>query len=166
VIEFARNVAGLKNANSTEFNKKTPYPVISLLEEQEEVKDLGGTMRLGAYPCALKKGTRTHEAYGTEDISERHRHRYEFNNKYREIFEKHGLRVTGTYQSGKLVEIVELEDHPWFVAGQFHPEFKSKPDKPHPLFYSFIKKALELKCSESKSLEHGEPNKELANASG
>ena len=164
VIEFARNAAGLKNANSTEFNKKTPHPVISLLEEQEGVKELGGTMRLGAYPCTIKKGTRTYEAYGSEEVSERHRHRYEFNNKYREVLEKHGLRVSGTYQSGKLVEIIELEDHPWFIAGQFHPEFKSKPDKPQPLFYAFIKKALELKCSNRKATESTEPKEEFASA--
>lgn len=147
VIEFARNVANLKNANSTEFNKKTPHPVISMLEEQEGVKDLGGTMRLGAYPCDLKKGTKAHDAYKNDQISERHRHRYEFNNKYREELESHGLRVSGTYQNNKLVEIVELPEHPWFVAGQFHPEFQSKPDVPHPLFKSFVAKALEFKRS-------------------
>lgn len=150
VIEFARNVCGLKNAHSTEFNKKTPHPVISMLEEQEDVKDLGGTMRLGAYPCNVKKNTLTHEAYRAEDIEERHRHRYEFNNKYREIIKEKGLQVTGAYQNGKLVEIVELENHPWFIAGQFHPEFKSKPDKPHPLFKAFVAKALELKRSENR----------------
>ena len=164
VIEFARNVANLKNAHSTEFNKKTPYPVISLLEEQEEVKDLGGTMRLGAYPCNLKKGTLTYEAYGTELIEERHRHRYEFNNKYRDTLKEHGLQVVGTYQNGKLVEIIEMENHPWFVAGQFHPEFKSKPDKPHPLFLAFIKKALEQKCSERKNISATETQEELSRA--
>ncbi len=147
VIEFARNVANLKNANSTEFNKKTPHPVISMLEEQEGVKDLGGTMRLGAYPCDLKKNTKAHDAYRADQISERHRHRYEFNNKYRETLESHGLRVSGTYQNNKLVEIVELPEHPWFVAGQFHPEFQSKPDVPHPLFKSFVAKALQFKRS-------------------
>ncbi|OGW87011.1 MAG: CTP synthase [Omnitrophica bacterium RIFCSPHIGHO2_02_FULL_46_11] len=147
VIEFARNVMDFKGANSTEFNKKTPYPVISLLEEQENVANLGGTMRLGAYLCELKKGTRAHEAYGADEVSERHRHRYEFNNKYREAFTKAGLQISGVYQNGKLVEIVELENHPWFVAGQFHPEFKSKPDKPHPLFKAFVGKSLELKRS-------------------
>ena len=148
VIEFARNELGLKGANSTEFNKKTPYPVISLLEEQEGVANLGGTMRLGSYPCELKRNTLAHEAYGTDEISERHRHRYEFNNKYKELFVKKGLRISGVYQSGKLVEIIELENHPWFVASQFHPEFKSKPDKPHPLFRAFLAKALELKVSQ------------------
>lgn len=142
VIEFARNVAGLKGANSTEFNKKTPHPVISLLEEQEQVKDLGGTMRLGALPCHLKKETLAHQAYRTEEVIERHRHRYEFNNKYRESFGKLGLRLSGLSPNGKLVEIIELEDHPWFVASQFHPEFKSKPDRPHPLFREFVRHAL------------------------
>jgi CTP synthase len=142
VIEFARNVANLKGADSTEFNKKTPHPVICLLEEQEKVKDLGGTMRLGAYPCDVKKGSLAHSAYHTDKVYERHRHRYEFNNKYREKLKEAGLRIAGTYSHGKLVEVVELENHPWFVAGQFHPEFKSKPDKAHPLFRNFIRAAL------------------------
>ena len=142
VIEFARNVAGLKGANSTEFNKKTPHPVIGLLEEQENVKDLGGTMRLGALPCFLKKDSLAYEAYKADEVMERHRHRYEFNNKYRESFTKLGLRISGTSPGNKLVEIVELENHPWFVASQFHPEFKSKPDRPHPLFREFVHHAL------------------------
>ena len=150
VIEFARNVLDFKTANSTEFNKKTPYPVISLLEEQENIANMGGTMRLGAYLCEVKKNTLAYEAYGSEEVYERHRHRYEFNNKYREDFVKNGLRISGVYQNGKLAEIVELENHPWFVAGQFHPEFKSKPDKPHPLFKAFVAKALELKRSGPK----------------
>lgn len=155
VIEFARNVMDFKVANSTEFNKKTPYPVISLLEEQEGVTNLGGTMRLGASLCEVKKSTLAYEAYGAEEVYERHRHRYEFNNKYRDDFVKNGLRISGVYQNGKLVEIVELENHPWFVAGQFHPEFKSKPDKPHPLFKAFVAKALELKRSgTAKELKH------------
>ena len=147
VIEFARNVLDFKGAHSTEFNKKTPYPVISLLEEQEGVTNMGGTMRLGACLCEIKKNTLAYEAYGAEEVYERHRHRYEFNNKYREDFAKNGLRISGVYQNGKLAEIIELENHPWFVAGQFHPEFKSKPDKPHPLFKAFVAKALELKRS-------------------
>ena len=147
VIEFARNVMDFKAANSTEFNKKTPYPVISLLEEQEGVTNMGGTMRLGAYLCEVKKNTFAYDAYGAEEVYERHRHRYEFNNKYREDFVKSGLRISGVYQNGKLVEIIEIENHPWFVAGQFHPEFKSKPDKPHPLFKAFVAKSLELKRS-------------------
>lgn len=151
VIEFARNVLDFKGANSTEFNKKTAYPVISLLEEQESVSNMGGTMRLGAYLCEIKRNTLTHEAYGADEIQERHRHRYEFNNKYREVFVKKGLKISGVYQSGKLVEIVELENHPWFVACQFHPEFKSKPDKPHPLFKNFVTKSLALKRSGPKN---------------
>ena len=142
VIEFARNVCGLKGANSTEFNRRTPHPVISLLEEQRRIKFKGGSMRLGLYPARLKKNSRARQAYGEINIAERHRHRYEFNNKYRHLFEKKGLAVTGLYPSGGLVEIVELKGHPWFVACQFHPEFKSKPDKPHPLFRAFIGTAL------------------------
>ena len=142
VIEFARNVAGLKGANSSEFNKKTPHPVIALLEEQEGVKEMGGTMRLGALPCCVKKDTLAYEAYKSDEVMERHRHRYEFNNKYRETFAKLGLRISGTSPGSKLVEIVELENHPWFVASQFHPEFKSKPDRPHPLFREFVHHAL------------------------
>ena len=152
VIEFARNVCGLKGANSTEFNKQTPHPVISLLEEQHRVTDLGGTMRLGASTAHLKEGTKARAAYARDDASERHRHRYEFNNRYREQFERAGLVVAATYASpssakasegpGDLVEIIELKDHPWFVAGQFHPEFKSRPLTPHPLFRAFVAAAL------------------------
>jgi len=142
-IEFARNVADMKGAHSTEFNKKTAYPVISLLEEQENVKNLGGTMRLGAYPCEVKKGTKAYDAYESEKVLERHRHRYEFNNKYRDEFQKFGMIFSGIYANGNLVEILELKEHPWFVAGQFHPEFQSKPDKAHPLFREFIKHSLE-----------------------
>jgi len=142
VIEFARNVAGLKGADSTEFNKKTPHPVISLLEEQEGVKEMGGTMRLGALPCQVKKDSLAYEAYKSEEAMERHRHRYEFNNKYRESFAKLGFRISGVSSGAKLVEMIELRDHPWFVASQFHPEFKSKPDRPHPLFREFVRHAL------------------------
>ncbi|MBI4398894.1 MAG: CTP synthase [Candidatus Omnitrophica bacterium] len=142
-IEFARNALNMKLAHSTEFNKKTQYPVISLLEEQEQVKNLGGTMRLGAYPCEVKKGTKAYEAYAADKILERHRHRYEFNNKYRQDFEQAGMIFSGIYADGGLVEILELRDHPWFVASQFHPEFQSKPDGAHPLFREFIKHALE-----------------------
>jgi len=143
-IEFARNVCGLKNANSTEFNKKTLYPVISLLEEQKKITGLGGTMRLGVYPCRIKKNTKTYSlVYKKGSISERHRHRYEFNNKYKKIFEKKGMVFSGIYPKNNLVEIIELKDHPYFVAVQFHPEFKSKPDNAHPLFREFIQAALE-----------------------
>ncbi len=151
LIEFARNVAGLKGADSTEFNKKTPYPVVSLLKEQEEVKDMGGTMRLGSSICDLKKGTLIHSAYGSDRISERHRHRYEYNYKFRVKFTAAGLRIAATYSNEKLVEVIELEDHPWFVASQFHPEFKSKPDAAHPLFRDFVKAALMYQTAHSKS---------------
>ena len=144
-IEFARNVCRLKDANSTEFIKNTKNPIISLLEEQEKIVNLGGSMRLGAYPCHLQKRSLSYKAYKKEDISERHRHRYEFNNKYKKIFEKNGMIFSGVNNDQDLVEIVELKTHPWFVACQFHPEFKSKPDKVHPLFKSFIAAALEQK---------------------
>ena len=137
-IEFARNVLGFKSANSTEFEPETPHPVISLLSEQEGIKNLGGTMRLGAYKCLLEKGSIVHGAYGSDDCSERHRHRYEFNNRYRDAFEKAGMSFCGLSPDGQLVEIIELADHPWFIATQAHPEFKSRPDAPHPLFRSFV----------------------------
>ena len=142
-IEFARNVCGKKNAHSTEFNKNTSYPVISLLEEQKKVKNMGATMRLGAYPCKLAKNSNSYQAYKKDNTSERHRHRYEFNNKYRKEMEKKGMHFVGTYTKKSLVEIVELKNHPWFVACQFHPEFQSKPDRAHPLFANFIKAALQ-----------------------
>ncbi len=141
-IEFARNVCGLLGANSTEFDASTKDPVICLLEEQKEITAFGGTMRLGAQPCILKPDTRAHEAYGKNEISERHRHRYEFNNAYREVFQSKGMVFSGLSPDGQLVEIMELKDHPWFVTVQFHPEFKSKPTKPHPLFRSFIKATM------------------------
>jgi len=142
VIEFARNVCGLKEANSTEFKPKTKYPVISLLAEQNKIKDLGGTMRLGAYPCRIKKNSLASKVYGKNLIQERHRHRYEFNNKYRKLFENKGMVFSGIYPKKDLVEIIELKNHPYFIAVQFHPEFKSKPDCAHPLFREFIKAAL------------------------
>jgi len=142
VIEFARNVCKLTGANSTEF-KKTKYPVISLLQEQKGVKDLGGTMRLGAYPCKIIKNSLAFRVYGKDMIHERHRHRYEFNNAYKKMFEAKGMIFSGIYPKKNLVEIIELRDHPFFAAVQFHPEFKSKPDQAHPLFSEFIKTALE-----------------------
>ncbi|MFH1857209.1 MAG: CTP synthase [Candidatus Omnitrophota bacterium] len=142
VIEFARNVCGLKDANSTEFNKKTPYPVICLLEEQKNVKIKGATMRLGRYACELKEGTKSMKAYKQSKISERHRHRYEFNSAYKNILEEKEFVIAGIYPGVNLVEIIELKNHPWFVACQFHPEFQSKPDKAHPLFRDFVKAAL------------------------
>ncbi|HEY9898259.1 MAG TPA: CTP synthase [Pantanalinema sp.] len=142
VIEFARHVAGLGGANSAEFDPGTPYPVIDLLPEQKDVHGMGGTMRLGAYPCRLSAGTRARELYGAELISERHRHRYEVNNALLPRLVEKGLVVSGTSPDGRLVEIVELSDHPYFVACQFHPEFKSRPGKPHPLFLGFVRAAL------------------------
>ncbi len=142
VIEFARNVCGLVAANSTEF-KQTKYPVISLLQEQEKLKDLGGTMRLGAYPCRIKKNSLASRIYGKSLIYERHRHRYEFNNKFKKMFEGKGMVFSGIYPRKNLVEIIELKGHPYFIAVQFHPEFKSKPDKAHFLFKEFVRKALE-----------------------
>ncbi|MFW6353813.1 MAG: CTP synthase, partial [Verrucomicrobiota bacterium] len=142
VIEFARNVAGLEGANSAEFNSKTPYPVIDLMPEQAGVTDKGATMRLGACPCTLAEGSFARAAYGEATISERHRHRYEFNNDYRAALEEAGLRVAGFNPDRGLVEIIEIPDHPWFVGCQFHPEFQSKPRKAHPLFRDFIKASL------------------------
>lgn len=147
VIEFARNKCSLENSNSTEFNPDTPYPVIDYLPGQKEIKDKGGSMRLGAYPCVLEEGSLAHRAYGKESISERHRHRYEINNKYRDIFEKNGLKVSGVSPDGRLCEIIELNEHPWFLGGQFHPEFKSSPRQPHPLFKDFIRAAFQYKKS-------------------
>jgi CTP synthase len=143
VSEFARNVAGLDGANSTEMDPETPFPVIDLLPEQKEVEDLGGTMRLGAQAVDLAEGTRVRDAYGEAVVYERHRHRYEVNNHYRPKLVEAGLVVSGTYQEGRLVEIVELPDHPWFVASQFHPEFKSRPTRPAPLFREFVGAAVE-----------------------
>ncbi len=142
ISEFARHVVGLEGANSTEMDPETPYPVIDLLPEQKEVEDLGGTMRLGAQAVELAEGTRTREVYGEQVVNERHRHRYEVNNHFRPALEAAGLVVSGTYQEGRLVEIIELPDHPWFVASQFHPEFKSRPTRPAPLFREFIGAAL------------------------
>ncbi|MBX6352078.1 MAG: CTP synthase [Thermoflavifilum sp.] len=142
VIEHARHVAGLEGANSTEFDESTPHPVIDLLPEQKTVEDKGGTMRLGAYACRLVPGTHAAQAYGNTWVTERHRHRYEFNNEYRARLEASGLRVAGTSPDGRLVEIVELADHPWFVGVQFHPEFTSRPNRAQPLFREFIRASL------------------------
>ena len=147
VSEFARNVAGLDGANSTEMDPETPYPVIDLLPEQKEIEDLGGTMRLGAQAVELAEGTRTRDVYDEAVIHERHRHRYEVNNQYRDQLIAAGLVVSGTFQEGRLVEIIELPDHPWFVASQFHPEFKSRPTRPAPLFREFVGAAAERRRS-------------------
>ncbi len=142
VIEFARHKAELENANSAELDQETEHEVVHLMQEQEGIEDKGATMRLGAYPCVLKEGTKAQKAYGTKEISERHRHRYEVNNAYREALERNGLTLSGLSPDGTLVEMIEVADHPYFVGCQFHPEFKSKPMKPHPLFSAFIKAAL------------------------
>jgi CTP synthase len=143
VIEFARNKLKLEDANSTEMNKQTLNPVVDMMEEQKKIKQMGGTMRLGSYPCELKPGSKAIKAYGTSQINERHRHRFEFNNKYKEQFEAAGMIATGVNPDTGLVEIVELEDHPWFVGVQFHPELKSTVITPHPLFIGFVSAALE-----------------------
>ncbi|MGI6065496.1 MAG: CTP synthase [Bacillota bacterium] len=145
VVEFARNVAGLKGANSSEFDENTPYPVIDLLPEQKEIEEKGGTMRLGLYPCKMVGDSKSFQAYHDEIIYERHRHRYEFNNEYRNILTDKGMVICGTSPDNRLVEIVELAEHPWFVGCQFHPEFKSRPNRPHPLFRKFVEAALRLR---------------------
>jgi len=146
VVEFARHVAGLANAQSAEFVAHTEHPVISLMAEQKAIANKGATMRLGAYPCVLEKDTFAFRAYGEKEISERHRHRYEFNNEYRDVLQEKGLVISGTLPDGSLVEIIEIKNHPWFLGCQFHPEFKSSPIKSHPLFFSFI----EASCKYSK----------------
>jgi CTP synthase len=150
LIEYARNVCGFENANSLEFDQETPHPVVSLMGTQKNIVNLGGTMRLGAYPCKLRKGTLSSRAYGDVDVvPERHRHRFEVNNAYRGILEEKGLCIAGEYEEGNLAEIIEIPDHPWFVAVQFHPEFKSRPLNPHPLFKEFIRSAKEYKIQHS-----------------
>ncbi len=144
VCEFARDVCGLEGATSAEFDENAPYTVIDLMPEQEDVEDKGGTMRLGAYPCKVAKDSRAYEAYGNELIYERHRHRYEVNNAYRETLTEHGMAICGTSPDNRLVEMVEIPAHPWFVASQGHPEFKSRPTNPHPLFVAFVKAAKQL----------------------
>jgi CTP synthase len=152
VSEFARHVAGMEGANSTEMDPETPFPVIDLLPEQKAVEDLGGTMRLGAQAVELAEGTRARELYDDDTVHERHRHRYEVNNLYRPKLEELGLVVSGTFQEGRLVEIVELPDHPWFVASQFHPEFKSRPTRPAPLFREFVGAALDRARSRERAV--------------
>ncbi len=145
IIEFARDVCGLDDSNSSEFAPECSNPVISLMESQQHVKDMGGSMRLGAYPCRLKPGSKAAEIYGQPEISERHRHRYEVSNQYRELFHEKGMRLSGLSPDGSLVEMIELMDHPHFVACQFHPELKSRPTRPHPLFSAFIAAAATLR---------------------
>jgi CTP synthase len=152
VIEFARNILGLVNAHSTEINPETNNPVIDLMEAQKTVKEKGGTMRLGSYPCHLKSSSAVHKIYKKDIINERHRHRYEFNNEYLEAFKSNGFKPVGMYEENNLVEIMELKDHPWFIGTQFHPELKSTVDNPHPLFVDFVKAAIKsAKCQPGKS---------------
>lgn len=146
VIELARNAAGLVDANSSEFDLNTPHPVIHLMEHQKSLHDKGGTMRLGSYPCRLQDGSLAHKAYGVLEVKERHRHRYEFNNAYRDRLAAQGLVLSGLSPDGQLVEIVELKGHPWFLATQFHPEYSSRLHRPHPLFSAFVGAALRKKC--------------------
>lgn len=149
VIEFARNVLGLEGAHSSELNPETKYPVIDIMPEQKDIEDLGGTMRLGVYPCKLDEETKAYDCYKDEVIYERHRHRYEFNNEYKKEIIENGMTIAGTSPDGRLVEIVEIEYHPWFVAAQFHPELKSRPNRPHPLFTGFIEAAVAEKTKEN-----------------
>jgi CTP synthase len=151
VIEFGRTVLGLERANSLEFDEGTPHPVVTLMEAQKKVSDKGGTMRLGAYACALKEGTKARELYGAEAIQERHRHRFEFNNAYRAQYEAAGMIFSGVNPDLNLVEMIELNNHPHFVGCQFHPEFKSKPFAPHPLFAGFVRAAKEHRDQASRS---------------
>jgi CTP synthase len=155
VVEFARDVCGLKDANSTEFDGLSPHPVIDLMPDQREIHEKGGTMRLGAYPCHIVDGSQAKEIYRETEISERHRHRYEFNNQYREPIESAGMRISGLSPDGRLVEMVELPSRRWFVGCQFHPEFKSRPRDPHPLFRSFIAAALAYRDSAGREREAG-----------
>jgi CTP synthase len=150
VVEYARNICSLAKANSSEFDSQTPYPVIDLLPEQRDVTDKGASMRLGAYPCVVGPDSFAYVAYGQKEISERHRHRYEFNNDYKKILTDKGLQITGASPDGRLAEIVEIKNHPWFLGCQFHPEFKSRPTKPHPLFSKFIEAALKHAKGKSK----------------
>ncbi len=150
VTEFARNVLGHKKAASTEMDSNTPHPVIDLMEEQKKITNMGGTMRLGAYPCTLKKGSKAYAAYGKAQINERHRHRYEFNNAYLKEMEKAGLKASGVNPDADLVEIIELEGHPWFVGTQYHPELKSTVQNPHPLFVQFVKATIDYKKSKTQ----------------
>ncbi|MGB4218078.1 MAG: gamma-glutamyl-gamma-aminobutyrate hydrolase family protein, partial [Bacillota bacterium] len=149
VIEFARNVCGMPDANSAEFDPQSSHLVIDLMPEQKNVSAYGGTMRLGSYPCRLMPGSQAAKAYGVPEISERHRHRYELSNRFRDKLSEKGMIMSGLSPDGRLVEIIELENHPWFVGTQFHPEFRSRPNRPHPLFVSFIEAALNYSRSKN-----------------
>ena len=162
VVEFARNVCGLADATSAEFDPEAAEPIIYMLRDLLGVEEMGGTMRLGAYPCEIKEGTLAHRVYGTSQISERHRHRYEVNQKYLEDLTAGGLVVSGLSPDGKFVEMVELPDHPWFLGCQFHPEYKSKPFDPHPLFVSYIRAAVEASLRRSESRGKSRPAEQMA----
>jgi CTP synthase len=155
IIEFARNVAGLDDSHSSEFAPECDNPVISLMESQQHVTDMGGTMRLGAYPCRLARGSRAAEVYGVAEVSERHRHRYEVSNQYRDLFVQHGLRLSGLSPDGQLVEVVELPDHPYFIGCQFHPELQSRPTRPHPLFAGFVAAAAAARARAAAKRQGG-----------
>ncbi len=157
IIEFGRAVCQLGKTNSSEFEADCDHPIIALMESQQNVQDLGGTMRLGAYPCKLRAGSRIQRIYGGDEVSERHRHRYEVNNAYRDILAEYGMRCTGLSPDGFLVEVVELPDHPWFIGCQFHPELKSRPMRPHPLFASFVEAAYQHKRRQASREAVAEP---------
>ena len=148
IVEYARNVAGLDGAHSIELDPKTTHPVIDLMPDQNGVEDIGGTLRLGSYPCVLNKDSKAYALYGEEVIHERHRHRYEVNNDYRQALSDNGMMLSGISPDGRIVEMIEIPDHPFFVATQAHPELKSRPNRPHPLFRGFIAAALENKNSQ------------------
>ena len=166
VVEFARHVLGYTDAHSREFNDQAEHVLIELMDEQQNVVDKGGTMRLGAWPCALRNGSKVAKLYGQSDISERHRHRYEVNPSYFDSLEQAGLKITGRSPDGRLAEMIELNSHPYFVACQFHPEFKSKPLEPHPLFTAFIKAAIDQagKSTKGGKSESGSHASEVAEA--
>lgn len=153
VIEFARNVLGHSDAHTVEIDENTSYPAIDIMEEQKNLQEMGGTMRLGTYPCKVLENSNAYDVYQKSDINERHRHRYEFNSKYLEEFESNGMVATGINPNNNLVEIVEVKDHPWFVGVQFHPEYKSTVENPHPLFVNFIKAAEECKIGASSTAQ-------------
>ncbi|MCH7494639.1 MAG: gamma-glutamyl-gamma-aminobutyrate hydrolase family protein, partial [Candidatus Marinimicrobia bacterium] len=153
VIEFSRNVCGLEKANSSEFDSETPYPIIDIMEDQKNISDKGGTMRLGAYPCTLTPGYKAAEAYGEKQISERHRHRYEFNNEFKDQLQSAGMILSGINERDNLTEIIEIKDHPWFVGTQFHPELKSRVFNTHPLFRNFVEAAVEYNKSNGEAVE-------------
>ena len=143
IVEFARDVIGYNDAHSAELDPDTTHPVIHIMPEQIDVENIGGTLRLGSYPCVLNKDSKAYKLYGSEEIQERHRHRYEFNNEYRDVLTQNGMMLSGLSPDGRIVEMVEIPDHPWFIATQAHPELKSRPNRPHPLFRGFIEASLE-----------------------